>query len=401
MDRPAFLFYFPYNQNFSGASQSTLNLLRSVDHDSLRPVLVSQRESQLTERVRQLNVETKIVPFPDILDVYGGRALRYGVKDKLKSAIALFRYNYRIFRIVRQSRVQGIWARNTKGVLLTGIAARFLGVPLVWDLDLEKESEGTLKFLHWLSLMLSTKVVPQSSSLPGWIFDDLGVKLFAEKFYPIRPGIDAERVESLQRSTRNKKGNDRFSILSVGLITPRKNQHLLLQSINQLVPQYPEVQVEIVGPVVDEAYQSQLERYVEDQQIEDHVTFLGYRDDVPQLMRQGDLLVSCSRNEGVPHVVREAMYAGMPVIATAVGGVPDIVRHGETGLLVEDEDNAEELASQIAKCVNEPKATQRMAERGQEFVEGAFSMEKWAANYNELLCDLSSDAHEVRRSPSE
>ena len=110
------------------------------------------------------------------------------------------------------------------------------------------------------------------------------------------------------------------------------------------------------------------------------VTFLGNRRDIPELLRVFDLFVLSSVKEGLPIVLLEAMAAGLPVVATAVDGNPELVVHQETGLLVPPRD-AEALAEAICDLLEHPEKAQRMGRRGQERVRQHFSFEKMVQAY--------------------
>jgi glycosyltransferase involved in cell wall biosynthesis len=96
---------------------------------------------------------------------------------------------------------------------------------------------------------------------------------------------------------------------------------------------------------------------------EGRVKFLGWRDDIPEIMPLFDVFVLPSLNEGMGRVLVEAMAAGRPVVASRVGGIPDLVRHGETGLLVTPRDN-EAIAASISLLLSNPRQAERMGAQG-------------------------------------
>jgi glycogen(starch) synthase len=95
------------------------------------------------------------------------------------------------------------------------------------------------------------------------------------------------------------------------------------------------------------------------------VKFLGWRDDIPEIMPLFDIFVlpSLNEDEGMGRVLVEAMAAGRPVVASRVGGIPDLVRHGETGLLVTPRDG-EAIAASISLLLSNPRKAERMGEQG-------------------------------------
>jgi glycosyltransferase involved in cell wall biosynthesis len=104
----------------------------------------------------------------------------------------------------------------------------------------------------------------------------------------------------------------------------------------------------------------------------------GHRDDVPELLPGLDVFAMASRYEGLPCAIAEAMAAGLPVVATAVNAVPDVVLPGETGLLVSPE-RPRQLAAAIAYLLNEPAEAARMAAAGQLLIAEKFAPSSLAA----------------------
>ena len=109
--------------------------------------------------------------------------------------------------------------------------------------------------------------------------------------------------------------------------------------------------------------------------IDKSVHFLGHRDDIPQLLSLSDLLVLPSYTEGLPLVILEAMAAGLPVVATPVGGIPEVVIHQETGFLVAVED-VQALGDVIFKLLQNPLLKNEIGNKGLEMVRKDFSLEK-------------------------
>jgi glycosyltransferase involved in cell wall biosynthesis len=379
------LFYAPYSKNFTGGPRVFLNLLEQLDKAQFRPICVSHRESSLTDALHDRKIETIILPFPDILDIYNEGVFAYSWLDKLRSLKALVHYNHQIEQLGRQYRVQGIWGRNVKSILLIGLAARRLGVPLVWDIGMEKPSRGLMRFLHWLGLTLASVVVTEAASQPQMIFDAIAQKRFAKKFMTISPGTGLDRVATAINRVREQTAP--FTILNVGTIQSRKNQLLLLRAIRPLVQRYPQIQVQFAGAIVEESYFAECQAFIEAEHLSRHVTFLGWRDDILELMQQSDLFVLSSRNEGIPYVIGEAMHAGLPIIATAVGGVPETLSHESTGFLIASDD-VDQLQYWIEYCLTHPLERAAVGQRSREVAQQKFSIAGWSSQYNDLLRQL-------------
>jgi glycosyltransferase involved in cell wall biosynthesis len=119
-------------------------------------------------------------------------------------------------------------------------------------------------------------------------------------------------------------------------LRPQKNHRLLLQAFAGAAQRLPKAQLLLVGPPdrLDPNYAESLKALAQELGLEQCVRFLGSRADVPNILRASDVFVLSSDYEGNPLSVLEAMAAGLPVVSTAVGGVPELVQDGATGLLV-------------------------------------------------------------------
>jgi glycosyltransferase involved in cell wall biosynthesis len=133
-------------------------------------------------------------------------------------------------------------------------------------------------------------------------------------------------------------------------LRPQKNHRLLLQAFAQAAQRLPDALLLLVGPPdrLDPSYAESLKALAQELGLGQRVRFLGSRADVPDILRASDVFVLSSDYEGNPLSVLEAMAAGLPVISTAVGGVPELVQHGATGLLVPAGD-AHALAEAMAQ----------------------------------------------------
>jgi glycosyltransferase involved in cell wall biosynthesis len=121
--------------------------------------------------------------------------------------------------------------------------------------------------------------------------------------------------------------------------------------------------------------------------LEERVRFLGQRDDVPDLLAALDIFVLPSHSEGVSLALLEAMAAGLPVIASRVGGLPEVVTDGDTGLLIPPQD-PEALAAALARLLDEPAWAKKLGENARRQVEENFSLERLGREINEIYGEL-------------
>lgn len=161
-------------------------------------------------------------------------------------------------------------------------------------------------------------------------------------------------------------------ILAAGRLSPEKGCRYLLAAVDGILARFPEARVLIAGDGPDEAMlRAQAARL----QGAAHVHFLGFRNDMRRLLRQADVLALPSLSEGLPNVVLEAMASGLPVVATRVGGVPELVQDGVTGLLVEPRQPAA-LAQAIVRLLDDRALAGKLAQQARTMVHERYSAER-------------------------
>jgi glycosyltransferase involved in cell wall biosynthesis len=214
-----------------------------------------------------------------------------------------------------------------------------------------------------------------------------------EKFAVVRLGIElGERVGSVdgRAETRRYLGiaDGRFAVGWVGRMTAVKRGGDVLEGFKLLRDRGVDATLCLVGDGPD---RPQLERKAHDLGIVRDTLFLGYQDDVGPLYAAFDALVLPSGNEGTPVSVIEALAAGRPVVATRVGGVPDVVRDGEDGFLVEA-GATDELAERLSRLAAAPALRERLGAAGRARVLPRYAVDRLVDDIDRLYRSLLSAA---------
>jgi glycosyltransferase involved in cell wall biosynthesis len=168
---------------------------------------------------------------------------------------------------------------------------------------------------------------------------------------------------------------------------------VLIEGTARIAPRFPGLKVLIVGEGADRpVYQALIDRLG----VHGTVKLLGLRSDVPDLLAVSDVAVLSTNSEGSPLSVMEYMDAKVPVVATRVGGIPDLIDHEEHGLLVEPQDPAG-LGDSIARLLDDPEDARRMADRAYERRRREFDIDVMVDNLQNLYLDLYSRTRRGRR----
>ena len=238
-----------------------------------------------------------------------------------------------------------------------------------------------LQRLQRHSYKLAHSVVANSTAAAAAVVSE-GVA--PAKVTTIPNGIDIEG-----RPACESPGRPRIAVIAN--FRPEKGHDLLVTAARRVVERRPDVVFQLVGngpllnAVRDRVQQAGLGAAFE---------FLGQRTDVPQLLAAAGLLMLPSRTEALPNVVLEAMAAALPAVGTAVGGVPELIEHERTGLLVPPE-NAEALADAALTLMNDPARARRLAEAGRRSVH-RFGMARMVAAYERLYLAMADSARRAK-----
>jgi len=277
--------------------------------------------------------------------------------------------------------------------LLGLLAARLARIPCVATVHGYVFVSRRLRIYRMLDLLVLrffSRVITVSEELRQQL---LTASLRRERVITVHNAINplafiSQGIQSISR-LRRQLGirEDQPLIAVVGRLIPGKGHRYFLAAAKQVLQARPEARFLVVG---EGPLRGKLEAMNVTLGIQHAVSFLGFRQDVAAFMQASDLIVLPSLEEGLPVVLLEALALARPVVATAVGGVPEVVKHEETGLLVPPRD-ADELARAMLYLLDHPDEGARMGRKGQEIVARDFAVEamaeKIATVYRQILTE--------------
>ncbi len=181
-----------------------------------------------------------------------------------------------------------------------------------------------------------------------------------------------------------------IKIALVGRIARAKGQHLLMEAVETLVARGCDLRAALIGEIVDQAYFDEFMARAEASGLSDHVKYLGFVDDPISIMGCFDVVVLTTDTETFGLVIAEAMRAGTAVIGTNAGGVPEMIKHGDTGLLIEPGDAAG-LADAIEGLATDPRLRESLAASGKAFADEHFSEPHHFEGLHDIFDSVLSD----------
>jgi glycosyltransferase involved in cell wall biosynthesis len=220
-----------------------------------------------------------------------------------------------------------------------------------------------------------------------------GTKVNPEKVITIYNGIDVNNFEIIPFKAKMNScfggGENPESIIlgSVGRLCAQKGFIFLINALDLLVEENPYIKLIIVG---EGKMRSTIENHVQKLGLSENVQFLGYQNNILEILRSMDIFVLPSLWEGMPNAILEAMAAGLPVVATNVGGTPEVVVDGETGFLVPPRD-PEALANAIQRLIDDPELRKKFGQAGRERVERHFTIQETVRKTEELYLRLLAE----------
>jgi glycosyltransferase involved in cell wall biosynthesis len=198
-----------------------------------------------------------------------------------------------------------------------------------------------------------------------------------EKIHIVRNGIDLRPFDNAAPSLRNLPSKDAPIVGLIGRLATEKGVDIFLRAAARVLAELPATKFVVIGEGPD---REQLEILIDELQVRNNVFMLGRRDDMPGVYASLDIMVSASRHEGLPMAILEGMASSRPVVATAVGAVPEAVLDGRTGVLVPSE-NVEALAAKIVALLNNRTQRENLGAAAKRLIEEEFSAERMTTDY--------------------
>lgn len=390
------ILFYNHTSEVSGAERVLLLILARLTRERFEPVLVCPAEGELQKQAKAVGVDCESVEQLQARFTWRvDRLLCYLVS--FVSVIGKVRE-----RVIKYQ-PELIHANSLRAGLVISAATIGLGIPIVWHVHdlLPKHPLSTI--IRFFVLLFPPFRIVAVSQVAGDRFRGDMLRLFSHRVTVavIHNSVDVERLANVKKDKAIRKElrlrNSDPLIGIVGNLSAGKGQLELIAAYAEVLKRIPDAALLIVGSSIfnrEEGYPEQLRLQAKTLRVGERVRFLGQRNDVPAILRSLDLLVLNSKSEAFPLVALEGLACEVPVLSTSVGGVPELITHGETGWLIPAGDQ-HKLVDAIVSLLEQPELRRGLAVNGRQRVEKNFTVNKFMTRLEALYSETSA-----RRSPA-
>ena len=351
-----------------GAEKMLMSLVENLNQKKYRSVICLLKDGWLNTQLRQRGFETVLIPQAKGLDPG---------------------WVYRCVRLIRQKQIDLLHAHEFNMNVYSCMASWLSNVPSIATVHGKGYyvDRWRRRLAYRAVASFSFRMVAVSQDVRRFLIEQVGVK--SDNLVSIYNGIDQKcflRSEDGMQVRKDLGISDTVPVIgTIGNLYPVKGHIYLVKAAAHVVKRFPEAVFVFAGRG---ALLSELQQEAGRLGIESHVRFLGFREDIPPLLQAMDIFVLPSLSEGLPLSLLEAMASSKPVIATNVGGIPEVIVNEETGYLVPPMDH-EHLASRMILLLGDKAKAQHLGRNGRNRVCEKFLLEQMVSAYEDLYDSAS------------
>ena len=316
-----------------------------------RILVACHPQSQLARRAKKAGLEVFLLPFRRPIDPW---------------------LTWPIYRLVKRESVDLVNTHSSVDSWTASVAARLVKVPVIrtrhLGVPIKRDPFSRLVYTH-----LADRIITTGEAIRRLLIHDL--KLDPSTLVSIPTGIDLDRFDpnKVERGAVRRElglGEDAALVGIVAVLRSGKDHGIFLKAIPLVVKAVPSARFVIAG---DGPQRRRIVELIAEMGLGRFTLMVGHREDIPELLAAFDVVVSTSKTEGIPQSLIQALAMERPVVATDVGGVPEVIRDGKSGLLVPPGDH-EALASAIVRLLLEDETALGLGRQGRRLVEKEYSL---------------------------
>ncbi len=289
-----------------------------------------------------------------------------------------FTLPFKLAAIMKKRNICLVHTHNPGPLLYGTLAAKLAGIPVIINTRHGRAKKHRNSYIWNMNDAVIAISEDAKREMLKWN------RIDTKKTKVIYNGIDIDRYSKQQNGSEAKKALNiepsTFVVGTVARLSPEKDQVTLIDAFSKVVNKIDDAKLIFVG---DGILREELVNYASKLGISDKVMFLGFRDDVFKILPVFDVFVLSSLTEGISLTLLEAMAARKPILATSVGGNPEIVEDGVTGFLVPPKD-PDKMAEKIINLLQNKELARRMGETGRKRMAEKFSLDRMVSEYKQL-----------------
>lgn len=350
-----------------GLENGVVNIVNGLKDESLEHIIVCMTDADPVFRKRIRNAHVSIIE----------------LNKKPGKNLSCY---WQMFKLIRRWKPDVVHTRNLSALEMQ-LPAFLARVPLRVhsehgrDQDDAKGDNKKNQRLRRLFMPLVHHVVALSEEIKRYLIDKVGID--ASKVETLCNGVDCQRFVPEQHKSGDQA--HRLHAIYVGRLAEVKNPLLILRALRVLRDRCPDAQLRL-SVVGDGPLMTVCQQYVLGHNLANQVHFVGASEAVEQLFRQADVFVLGSRTEGISNTILEAMACGLPVVATDVGGNQELVVEGQTGYLVQDnEEHA--MADKLQLYLEDAQLRAQHSEKARQRALSQFSLAGMLSRYQQIYME--------------
>ncbi len=378
MTPPPLVAHIIFRLDFGGLENGLVNLINNMPTDKYRHVIICASDyTDFKKRIKNPEVDV------------------YALHKKPGNDFGAY---VRLWKLLRKLKPDIVHTRNLGTIeyvipsVLAGVKYRIHGEHGRDMSDIDGTNKKYIMLRRFYGRFMH-RFIALSQDLAQWLLNT--VEIAPKKVVQLYNGVDLSRFQS---ENIKEKPASQFSqinsgdivIGTVGRLQAEKDQSTLINAFAKVkaktTSNNSKLKLLIIGDGPDRA---KLEALVAGKGLSESIIFSGARNDIPELLASMRIFVLPSRGEGISNTILEAMASSLPVIATNVGGNPELVEENETGMLVPS-NNADKMAEAILLYINDLPLAEQQGKAGRQRVEALFSMNKMIENYTKVYDSVMS-----------
>jgi len=375
-----------------GAGNVLYSILSRLDRSKFKPIVVLGSKGILVEKISALNIKCYVCPMPELapLTNKSGKFLVYTLIASLRNFCIILSLTRHLLYIIDSENPDIVYANSLIAQLAGSFAAKIRNKKLVWHVHNIQPPLLRQELFKLMVRWLPDKVIVVSEAVRNNIKTNTHSD---SKICRIYNGINAETTNFAKDIRLNLYAelgipDDCYIVATISSLRPWKGHEDFIKAAYLVKQKFAQCRFLIIGEEIlnrERGYSEHLKALARRLGLERDIIFTGFREDVRTIMAISSIIVQPSNKpDPFPMVILEAMAAAKPIVASNIGGIPEMVEDGKTGLLIPPNE-PEALAQAILKLLKDREDAERMGRAAFDLVKEKFTLEKFIRELEKVL----------------